>query len=71
MTLFEKLEEAENAYHALQCGRSAVEVRDQNGESVRYTAANAGRLYVYITDLKQQINGATDVVSGPMRPFLS
>lgn len=50
-----KLADAEAAYHALMIGQSIAELRDQNGELVRYTPANAGRLLAYITSLKQQL----------------
>ena len=36
-------------------GQSAAEFRDQNGELVRYTPANASRLLAYITSLKAQL----------------
>lgn len=67
LTLTERLEEAENAYHALMTGRSVVECRDSNGEMVRYTAANASRLAAYIEDLKRQLGTGS---SGPMRVFI-
>jgi hypothetical protein len=72
-TLTEKLIEAEDAYHRLMTGVSAVELRDSNGEMIRYTAANAYRLSAYIESLKGQIKAAaTDAPSytGPMRVFL-
>ena len=50
-----QLAEAEAAYHALMIGQSVAELRDQNGELVRYTPANAGRLLAYIATLKQQL----------------
>lgn len=49
------LEEAEQAYHNLQTGQSVAELRDQNGETVRYTPANAYRLAAYILSLKSQL----------------
>lgn len=64
-TLQERLDEAEAAYHALQLGQSAVEVRDSDGSSVRYTPANSGRLLAYIADLKSQLG--TGEFTGPMR----
>lgn len=63
-TLKERLNEAEAALHALQLGRSAVEVRDQNGEMVRYTPANRAALSAYIQTLKQQLD--SNSVSGPL-----
>jgi len=62
-TIRERLNEAEAAYHDLQIGKAVVEVRDSNGESVRYTLANSARLSAYIQDLKRQISGTS---SGPM-----
>lgn len=55
LTLQERLTEAEAAYHTLQIGGGVAEVRDSNGESVRYTQANASRLRAYIMELKAQI----------------
>lgn len=66
------LVEAENAYHALQTGQAMVEARDANGESARYTVANASRLWQYIQWLKAQINGADQVAAmRPLRPIWS
>lgn len=62
-TLAERLTEAEAAYHDLAIGKAVVEVRDANGETVRYTAPNLGRLAAYIQDLKNQINSTA---SGPL-----
>lgn len=64
-TLQERLDEAEAAYHALQLGQSAVEVRDSDGSSVRYTPTNVGRLLAYIQDLKSQLGIGDN--TGPMR----
>lgn len=63
----ELLEEAEGAYHALMTGRAVVEVRDQNGELVRYNPANAFRLANYINELKRQISDSGCL--GPMQVF--
>lgn len=43
-TTADMLSEAKAAYHSLLTGVAAVEMRDSNGESVRYTSANASRL---------------------------
>lgn len=67
MDLQQCLTEAETAYHKLLTGRSAVEFRDSNGETVKYTAASAWRLAAYIQTLKQQLG--QDVVAGPMKVF--
>ena len=66
-TLTERLTEAEAAYHDLLIGKAVVEVRDANGETIRYTLANRAALSAYIEDLKRQIGSVS--VSGPMRPF--
>lgn len=54
-TLQTRLTEAEAAYHSLLVGTSVAELRDHNGELMRFTPANAGRLLAYITSLKQQL----------------
>lgn len=69
-TIQERLTEAESAFHRLQLGESAVEVRDSDGSSVRYTPANASRLAAYIEDLRAQLaveTGSGDRHAGPMR----
>ena len=65
MTLQERLNDAEGAYHALMSGRAVRVVVDQNGERIEYVAANAGRLFAYIESLKSQLGLL--VSSGPMR----
>lgn len=65
-TLAERLVEAEAAYHSLMVGGGVAEVRDSNGESIRYTQANASRLRAYILELKALIAGQTQ--KGPLRP---
>ena len=64
-TLEERLADAEDAYHNLMTGQSVVEVRDGNGELVRYNAASATRLAAYVQDLKRQLGLST--ISGPMK----
>lgn len=66
-TTAELLLEAKTAYHRLQLGVSMVEVRDSNGESVRYTPANASRLWAYIKLLEAELAGKPAVTS-PLRP---
>lgn len=56
-TLAEMLVEAENAYHALMIGQSAIVVVDASGERVEYTRANAAKLQGYIEELKLRIAG--------------
>jgi hypothetical protein len=74
LTLRQRLAKAEAAYDAIMCGESVAEVRDSNGESVRYTSANASRLKAYIAELKAEIR-AEDSGSGtarlPLRPIFS
>lgn len=69
LTLQQKLEEAEAAYHSLQTGRMPRVVVDQNGERVEFTAANASKLYAYISDLRTQISVASNVLpkNGPIQ----
>lgn len=62
-----KLAEAESAYHDLMVGRSVVELRDQNGELVRYTPASTVRLLAYIQSLKQQLGLLPRGSLGPAR----
>lgn len=64
-----KLAEAESAYHDLMVGRSVVELRDQNGELVRYTPASAVRLLAYIQSLKQQLGLLPGGSLGPARAW--
>lgn len=52
---------AEKAYHALMTGQSVAEFRDQNGELVRYTPANAQRLQGYILSLKMALGLPTGI----------
>ena len=60
------LQEAEAAYHKLMTGQSVVEFRDQNGETIRYSAINAFRLQGYIADLRRQVGAGG---SAPMRAW--
>lgn len=64
-----QLAEAEAAYHALMLGQSVAELRDSNGELIRYTPANAGRLMAYITSLKAQLGQSGSFAPG--RPFFA
>lgn len=69
LTLQERLIEAEAAYHALLTGSGVAEVRDSNGESIRYTQANASRLRAYILDLKAEIAAEASGKSKPVGPL--
>ena len=68
-TLAERLADAEAAQHALLTGTAVVELRDQNGETVKYNAATRSGLAAYIESLRRQISGRT-VQTGPMRVFM-
>lgn len=62
----EMLDEARKAYHLLLTGGSVAEFRDQNGEMVRYSAANRWALANYIQWLEGQL-GLGVLSKGPMR----
>ncbi len=53
--LQEKLTDAQSAYHEIQLGRGVREIKDQNGESVVYNAANLAKLKGYMNELELQI----------------
>ena len=65
LTTQEMLDEAREAYHALLTGQAVAEIRDQNGETVRYAKADLSKLALYIASLEREIAGSA--VSGPMR----
>lgn len=67
-TTAELLAEARSAYHELMIGNQAVEVRDSNGESVRFTRADADRLRGYIKELEAQL-AAENGTAMPRRPM--
>ena len=67
-TVAQLLAEAKEAYHQLMTGRSVVQVRDQNGETIQYTPISASRLQDYITQLEDQLNPRSRV-NRPMRPW--
>ncbi len=64
-TLSEKIAEAEGAYHSLITGTMPRVVVDQNGERVEFVAANSGKLYQYIQDLKAQQGTTSSPFAGP------
>lgn len=70
-TVQERLNEAEAAYHALVTGRAVAEVRDQNGETVRYSKADLSKLQLYINSLKDALKATASGLPGggvgPMR----
>ena len=65
-TLQQQLDEAIAARHALAIGKSVAQVRDSNGETITYTAANLTQLTAYIADLQRQIGGGL----GPLRVLM-
>jgi hypothetical protein len=66
--LIQRLAEAETAYHQLITGDKPVELRDSNGESIRYTMADKGKLKNYIAELKAEIAGDQRNARRPFRP---
>ena len=62
----EYLKQAKEALHGFMLGQTVVEVVDQNGERVKYSAVNIGRLQTYIAMLERDISGCP---SGPMRVY--
>ena len=56
-TIREKLDQAREAYHALQTGKAASVYVDQNGERVEYLPATVRNLAAYITELEMQDAG--------------
>lgn len=67
LTIDEKIEQAETAYHELMTGRLARVYVDRNGERIEYTSANAGRLRAYIESLKNEKNSKSRY---PMKPLM-
>lgn len=61
------LTEARAAYHKLMTGTALVELRDQNGESVRFSSINRAALYAYIQDLERLVE--TPKAVRPNRPI--
>ena len=66
--LTQRLAEAEQAYHDLSIGRTAVEFHDQNGEKVIYNKNSIRSLLGYINTLKQQLG--LNSGSGPLNVWL-
>ena len=64
----QRLDEARDALHALATGQAVAEIRDQNGETIRYAKADISQLRQYIATLEQLVAGNTKP-SGPMRVF--
>ncbi len=66
-----RLAEAETALHNVLIGKGVAEVRDFNGESVRYNKADTTSLRAYIKELQDQIAAllGSPNTGGPMRIF--
>ena len=68
----DRLLEERIALHALLTGQQEAEVRDSNGESVRFTSANASRLREYIAQLEGEVAGLNPIKQrAPLRPIWS
>jgi tRNA A37 methylthiotransferase MiaB len=67
LTLQQRLERAEQAYHDLMVGQSVRVLVDQNGERIEYTAANSAKLSAYIQSLRAQLSPR---VNSPARVWL-
>lgn len=66
------LQEARAARHDLMTGKAIASARDQNGEEVRYTKAEATALSAYIAELETLVAaaaGTSHAPLGPMRVF--
>jgi hypothetical protein len=60
-----RLTDAQEAYHKLVTGTSVLELRDSNGELVKYYQGNIKELNAYIISLQVQLG--VYVGTGPMR----
>lgn len=67
-TTQELLQDARDAYHRLMTGTQVVELRDQNGETVKYNLASASKLLAYINTLQDALNPCNRI-NAPMRVF--
>jgi hypothetical protein len=66
LTAAQRLAEAREAYHALNTGRLARVIVDQNGERVEFTSANRQALYSYIQELLLEAGmGVNALNNGP------
>lgn len=52
------LDEAEAALHEIMLGRGVAEVRDQNGETLRYSKVNIAELRSYILTIQHALGVA-------------
>lgn len=62
------LTDAREAYHRLQLGYAVAECRDQNGDMVRYSAADRQQLYLYIQRLEAELNPTPGGIPRPRGP---
>ncbi len=68
-TCQQRLEQAQDAYHALLTGGQARQVIDSNGDQVQFTAANQASLVTYIQQLQALCGDCTSVTrrhAGPI-----
>lgn len=68
-TVQERLDEAKDAYHALNTGTMPRVIVDMDGQRTEFVAANASKLYAYIQMLEAQIPPVgicPPVVGGPV-----
>ena len=66
LTPQQRLDEARSAYHALNTGKMARVVVDQNGERVEFAVANKTALYNYIKQLEREVGRAmAPMTNGP------
>lgn len=64
------LADAKKAYHQIMLGQQAVQIRDQNGETITYGQAKAGELAGYIASLQGQLGIATSRAVRPLSVFM-
>jgi hypothetical protein len=57
LSLQDRLDQAEAAYHDLMIGKSAKVFVDQNGERVEFTMADAVNLRRYVEALRAEVAG--------------
>ena len=66
LTPQQRLDEARSAYHALNTGKMARVVVDQNGERVEFAVANKTALDNYIKQLEREVGSAmAPMTNGP------
>lgn len=66
LTIQQQYDQASAALHNLKIGKAVAEVTDQNGEKIRYFAADRAKLEIYVADLKRQLDGADYGAASPM-----